>query len=261
MGTTRQQDDAGGIRRRRAQKCLGHLSAKHYGSVGDQKGRRARVRSGLERYTRQSIELTQAIRSAACSYQSRRAIDGRSPFTATPHLEDDDKQRMLDGICLHQDRGKPASSSEYGMERQTPVRSERCDGVIAARFHCRETTRRPTTLRFRQCDSDSEAGGRSDPPSLGRISLEDGRRHTDDLRRKNQPNRAQAGGGGSQVKRQGPHFDFLPSSTIVSPFSLPLSTYSPGLPIFDFPCASFISCPAPYTRLITLGPIPEEEGC
>src|ERR1035437_9664298 len=87
---SRQKLRCQGIRCRRATEVPEPSSAQPYGSVGDQEGPCASVRSGLERYA--GVEhraLPQALRSGACRLPTPGPTDRRCSHLspATPHLE------------------------------------------------------------------------------------------------------------------------------------------------------------------------------
>jgi hypothetical protein len=90
------------------QKCLGHLQRNLTEVLETKKGRARKFGLGLKDMLRQSIELHHRrsdLPPADYQLQIQKIDDDLTFHLRHRILKDDDNQRLLDGIGLHQDRG------------------------------------------------------------------------------------------------------------------------------------------------------------
>jgi hypothetical protein len=148
MGTDRGKSyDAGELDAVAQQKCLGHLQRNLTEVLEAKKGRAREFAQGLKDMLRQSIELhhRRSLLPPADYRLQVQQIDAALTFHLRHRiLKDDDNQRLLDGIGLHQDRGNLLRFLRVEGLEPTNNRAERAlrPAVIARKVsHCSKNQR------------------------------------------------------------------------------------------------------------------------
>lgn len=129
------------------QKCLGHLQRNLTEVLETKKGRARKFGLGLKDMLRQSIELHHRrsdLPPADYQLQIQKIDDDLTFHLRHRILKDDDNQRLLDGIGLHQDRGNLLRFLRVEGLEPTNNRAERAlrPAVIASKVsHCSKNQR------------------------------------------------------------------------------------------------------------------------
>ena len=148
MGTDRGKSyDAEEFHAGAQQKCLGHLQRNITEVLETKKGRAREFGLGLKNMLRQSIELHHRrshLPPADYQVQVQQIDDALTFHLRHRILKDDDNQRLLDGIGLHQDRGNLLRFLRVEGLEPTNNRAERAlrPAVIARKVsHCSKNQR------------------------------------------------------------------------------------------------------------------------
>lgn len=148
MGTDRGKSyDAGEFDAVAQQKCLGHLQRNITEVLETKKGRAREFGLGLKNMLKKSIELHHKrsdLAPADYQLQVQQIDDALTVHLRHRILKDDDNQRLLDGIGLHQDRGNLLRFLRVEGLEPTNNRAERAlrPAVIARKVsHCSKNQR------------------------------------------------------------------------------------------------------------------------